>query len=289
MIMSTTLPQKLISWPAKFRDFILGAMGITSLGIAICFAVFDKLPAATLLFAAGLLLIAFSGLSRFESIKALGVEAKMVALNDKLSEAESLLDHMRNMVGLMADTSFQIIGKLGRWDAEIPKPEMIKIVENFEQLLVALGEPEDAIQRKLEPWHHSNMRDMAQSILGALSKFHQYQNQVLTENARNRTSPPADQNEDSRLFDRNTDFMRNANEIWGGEIELFPDEVERLIGGADIAKPAHLRWLQREVNPMLQELRHYLKYKKLKNRHDWLVRPYICDIPLDFALLESVS
>jgi hypothetical protein len=41
----------------------------------------------------------------------------------------------------MADTSFQIIGNLGRWDAEIPKAAMLKIVENFHELLTSLGEP----------------------------------------------------------------------------------------------------------------------------------------------------
>jgi hypothetical protein len=284
--MRGTPPYKFASWPGQFRDFMLGAMGITCLGIAIYSTTTDKLQAGALLFTAGLILIAFSSLSRFESIKALGVEAKMVALSDKLSEADSLLAHMRNMVGLMADTSFQIIGNMGRWDAEIPKPEMIKIVENFEHLLVALGEPDETIQRKLEPWHQANTRDMAQSILGALHKFQQYQNQVLAEEARNRTTPPADPSEDSRRFDRNTEFIRRANEIWQGQIDDFPDQVEKLIGEADIAEPAHLRWLLREANPMLEELRHYLEHKKFKDRSGWLARPYIHEIPLDFTLMQ---
>lgn len=281
-----TPPKKFAGWPGKFRDFILGAMGITCLGIAIYSTITDKLQAGALLFTAGLILVAFSSLSRFESIKALGVEAKMVALNDKLSAADSLLAHMRNMVGLMADTSFKIIGNMGRWDAEIPKPEMIKIVENFEQLLVALGEPDETIQRKLEPWHQANTREMAQSILSALNKFQQYQNQVLVEEARNRTTPLADPNEDSRRFERNTEFIKRANEIWSGQIADFPDEVEKLIGEADIAEPAHLRWLLREVNPMLKELRHYLEHKKFKDRSGWLARPYFHEIALDFTLIQ---
>jgi hypothetical protein len=281
-----TPPNKFASWPGMFRDFTLGAMGIACLGIAIYSTIADKLQAGALLFSAGLILIAFSSLSRFESIKALGIEAKMVALNDKLSEADDLLAHMRNMVGLMADTSFQIIGNMGRWDAEIPKLEMIKIVENFEQLLVALGEPEEPIQQKLEPWHQANTRDMAQSILGALNKFQQYQNQVLAEEARSRTSPLADPSEDSRRFDRNTEFIRRANEIWEGDFDNFPDEVEKLISETDIAEPAQLRWLLREVNPMLKELRHYLKHKKFKDRNGWLARPYFHEIQLDFTSIQ---
>lgn len=213
----------------------------------------------------------------------------MVALNDKLSEAESFLAHMRNMVGLMADTSFQIIGKLGRWDAEITKPEMIKIVENFEHLLTELGEPDETIQRKLEPWHQANTRQMAQSILGALSKFQQYQNQIITEESRNRTTPLADPNVYSHRFDRNTEFFRRASEIWKEQIDDFPDKVEKLIDGADIAEPAHLRWLRRELNPMLEELRHYLKHKKFKDRHGWLTRPYFHEISLDFTLIQYTT
>lgn len=283
--MRDTPSYKFANWPGQFRDFLLGTMGITCLGIAIYSTITDKLQAGALLFTAGLILIAFSSLSRFESIKALGVEAKMVALNDKLSEADSLLAHMRNMVGLMADTSFQIIGNMGRWDAEIPKPEMIKIVENFEQLLVALGEPDEAIQRKLEPWHQANTRDMAQSILGALNKFQQYQNQVLAQEARDRTTPLADPSEDSRRFDRNTEFIRQANELWEGQIDDFPAQVEKLIGETDIAEPAQLRWLLREVNPMIKELGHYLEHKKFKDRSGWLARSYLHEIPLDFTLI----
>lgn len=279
-------PYKFSTWPGRLRDFMLGAMGIACLGIAIYSTIGDKLQAGALLFTAGLILIAFSSLSRFESIKALGVEAKMVALNDKLSEADSLLVHMRNMVGLMADTSFQIIGNMGRWDAEIPKPEMIKIVENFEQLLVALGEPDETIQRKLEPWHQANTREMVQSVLDALHKFQQYQNQVLVEEARNRTAPLPDPSEDSRRFDRNTEFIRRADELWDSEIGDFPDQIEKLIGEADIAEPAHLRWLLREVSPTLKELRHYLEHKKFKDRSVWLTRPYFYAIPLDFTLIR---
>ncbi len=277
---------RLASKLGKIRDFILCVMGIACLGLAIYSSIIDRLQAGTLLFTAGLVLIVFSNLTRFESIKALGIEAKMVALNDKLTEANSLLAHMRDMVGLMADTSFQIIGNMGRWDAEIPKSEMIKIVENFEQLLVALDEPIEITQAKLEPWHRANIRDMANSILGALSRFQQYRNQVLTEEARNRTTPVVDPNLDSRLFDKNTEFIRQAYDIRNGEIDDFPERIERLIAETDIAEPAHLRWLLREVSPMLKELHYYLRHKKFKDRNGWLARPYSYEIPLDFSLVQ---
>lgn len=76
--MRDTPSYKFANWPGQFRDFLLGTMGITCLGIAIYSTITDKLQAGALLFTAGLILIAFSSLSRFESIKALGVEAKMV-------------------------------------------------------------------------------------------------------------------------------------------------------------------------------------------------------------------
>lgn len=287
--MLVTSSNKFADCLGSIRDFIMGVMGVTCIGIAIHSTNEDKLQAAALLFTAGIVLVAFSSLSRFESIKALGIEAKMVDLNDKLSEADSLLAHMRDMVGLMADTSFQIIGNMGRWDAEIPKAEMIKIVENFEQLLIALGEPTETIQRKLEPWHQANTRDMAQSILGALTKFQQYMNQVLTEEARNRTTPLADPNEDVRRFSRHTEFIRHAHEIWNGPIDSFPDQIEKLISEADFAEPAHLRWLIRQVTPMLDELRHYLKHHAFKDRSAWLARPYLHEIPMDFTLIPYAT
>jgi len=278
--------QKWTQLAGKFRDFLLGAMGLACIGIAIYFSANDRLQTASLLFTAGLLLCAFSSLSRFESIKGLGVEAKLVALNDKVSEADQLLKHMREMAGLMADTSFQMIGKLGRWDAEIPKQEMLRTVEGLNKLLIALGEAGPEIERRLGPWHAHNVRELAQPIAGALQKFVQFQNQLLTDQTRQPASALLTPAEVSDKFERNAEFLRKTIDIWRADVERLPDAVTDLIRGSTNAPPEHLRWLQGQLDGTLEELRFYLKHKKFQNQAAWLARPYAWEIPLDFTSLK---
>ncbi|PKV46377.1 hypothetical protein CLU92_3784 [Janthinobacterium sp. 61] len=278
----------IVKWPGLIRDFLLGSMGLLCIGFAIHSAVNEKLQAAGTLFTAGLLLCLFSSLARFESIKGLGIEAKMVALSEKLNEADQLLGHMRNMVGLMADTSFQIIGNLGRWDAEIPKAAMLKIVGNFHELLTSLGEPAEVIEKKLEPWHLSNERDLVYPIHGALHKFVQFQNQVLTEQARE--APQGDATirgqSVSDLFDRNVDFLRRVDKLINSEIDEFPEGVDRLIRDSDVGTNEDLLWLRRQLEGPLEELRYYLKHKSFKDKGAWLARPYAWEIAMDFTSLS---
>jgi hypothetical protein len=74
----------------------------------------DKTAAGTVLFAAGVVLLIISSLSRFESFKGLGVEAKMKALDTKINEADQLLRHIRDTSVLMAEISFQVMARIGR-------------------------------------------------------------------------------------------------------------------------------------------------------------------------------
>jgi hypothetical protein len=270
---------------------LLGAIGIICITFALHSAINEKLQAAGTLFTAGLLLCIFSSLARFESIKGLGVEAKMVALSNKLVEADLLMNHMRNMVGLMADTSFHIIGNLGRWDAGIPKTAMLEIVDRFQEQLAALGESESDIEKKLEPWHTANMQDLAQPIYGALHKFVQFQNQVMTQESRDL---PADAPAQDRrrirfdgFFDRNSEFLRRLDRMWKPDVVDFSSDLERLVCESSVGTPEELRWLLQQLTNALDELRYYRVHKKFKNRNAWLARPYIWEIDLDFSSIAT--
>jgi hypothetical protein len=211
----------------------------------------------------------------------------MVALNSKLSEADELLKYMRHMVGLMADTSFQIIGNLGRWDAEIPKPELLKIVRGFSELLVTLGEPTTQIERRLHPWHLNNKRDLARPILVALHEFAQFQNQLLTEQARRPTGEAVlAPSEVSRRFDENSLFVRRLNDLSNVDISKFPNAAEELIDSAENAPRGDLAWLSKKLKEPLDEMRYYLEHQNFIDETLWLSRPYHWRIPLDFTELR---
>jgi hypothetical protein len=284
--MSPDMAKKIERWPGLVRDFLLGALGIVCIVFALVSAINDKLQAAGTLFTAGLLLCIFSSLSRFESIKGLGVEAKMVALTNKIDEAELFLKHMRSMVGLMADTSFQIIGNMGRWDAEIPKAALLGIVERFQEQLTALGEPDTDIEKKLEPWHAANLRDLARPIYGALHQFVQFQNQLLTQESRNLPQDTSVQDPKrvrvDGFFDRNVEFLRRLDKIWNSHLIDFPRDIVRLIKDSSIGTPEELQWLLRQIEDALGELRYYIEQKTFKDKNAWLGRPYSWEIKLDF-------
>jgi hypothetical protein len=259
---------------SKARDFILGAFGLVCIMLAIVMTLADKLPAAGTLFTAGLLLCIFSSLSRFESIKGLGIEAKMAALDTKLDEAEHLLKHIRNSVGLTADVSFHVMGRLGRWDADLPKKEALEIADGFTTLLHDLGADEDEIDRRMAPWHRANMIDLALPIRNAIFELIQLKNQEITKASHELTQPVDPSNPEwMRLQDaisRNGAYLTMLNNKWKECSEEFIVEVEDLIMQAPTPIDDEKRELIIKLRVMIDDAQYYYKHKKFRDRRRWL-------------------
>ncbi|WP_295763789.1 hypothetical protein [Undibacterium sp.] len=237
-------------------------------------AIADKLPISGTLFTAGLLLCIFSSLSRFESIKGLGIEAKMAALDNKLYEADRNLDHIQNTVGLMADISFQIMARIGRWDGSIPKTEAIVIADGLAQQLRELGATEDEINRRMAPWHESNLFDLTQPIYNGLLEFSQLRNQHLTAETHQLTQPlSADNPEMTRINEELAVTAEFNKEIAAYRSETpvqFIPIAEEFINKIPFASHTEKRALHNKLREFIDDARFYMDNNKFKSKERWI-------------------
>lgn len=256
-------------WAVKARDVVLGLLGMTCLFMATYQAWNDKLAASGVMFTAGLILIIFSSLSRFESIKGLGIEAKMVAIDQKIDELEKIRENMRNIVGTSADVSFQLMGRIGRWDSEVPKEEARAIAKNFKLQLLELGDTEERVNQRMAPWHEANLRELMQPIYQALMDVHQLQNQKLTMQS-HEVNPQLQEGAPQNLalnmlLSKNREFLEVVNLYWSGKPENFLAHVDEIIKNAPVDGQFELQNLMVNLASSIVDARYYLEHNDFRN------------------------
>jgi hypothetical protein len=253
-------------------------MGLLCLALGIIVALGDKLPAAGVFFTAGLLLCVFSSLSRFESVKGLGIEAKMAALDNKLDEADKLLAHIRDSVGLLADISFQSMARIGFWDSVIPKQDALAIADAIRNQLRGLGECETEINRRMAPWHKTNIRELARPIYQGIFNFIEIERQQLSEKMRGLQHPidPAD-SEYVRLNESISsygDYLKMVNDRFANDVVDFVKKADDLINSAPLVSQQRKADLTTSLMPVIDDARHYVTYMDFRNREQWVNTPY---------------
>ncbi len=250
------------------RDFFLGVLGFICLVLAIYMVWHEKIPSASLLFTAGILLCIFSSLSRFQSIKGLGIEATMAALDNKKDEANRLVMHLQNIVGLTANISFQLMARIGRWDAEVPRHEARAIAADFRKQLRALRESDEDINKRMAPWHDANIRNLVEPIYQGISDFIQIQNQKLTQETRD-LSPdlPLDHQERLRLnnfFNKNTAYLQRINEQWSSNVTGFAADTEKMVLESPYGSQAELSELILKLKPLVDDAKFYVTHLEFR-------------------------
>lgn len=260
---------RLSVWTVRARDMVLGLLGFTCLFMATYQAWNDKLAASGILFTAGLILIVFSSLSRFESIKGLGIEAKMVTIDQKIDEFEKIKESMRNIVGMSADVSFQLMGRINRWDSAIPRVEARAIAKGFKKQLLELGDTEERINQLMAPWHESNMRDLMEPIHQALMDVHQLENQRIVSQSSS-LNPTLAQDDPQRsilnvAMETNKVFLESVNLYWSRKPEDFLAHVDELAKAAPAADQLESQKLITKLAPFIADAKFYSEHKDFRD------------------------
>lgn len=260
---------------SAIRDTVLWCVAVVCLLAAIGMAVADRTAASGILFSAGILLCLVSNLSRFEFIKGLGVEAKTRELDQKINEAESLLEHIRSVSALMAKMSFHAMARIGRWDSVLPKDEVLSISEELVRQMRAVGLKEDVIENCKNPLHELNLRELIRPIAGTILNHMNRQNQEIDTKLRAIPQPviPESMGRHTALrseLDRNAQYATHIRDLQAKDGAAFVAAVEKLIDGLPMASFQEKDNLLQEVEAALEDCRYYLLHKDFKNREQWL-------------------
>lgn len=148
-----------------FTNLALFLAGIFNLFIGSVAAYHDKMSISTTSLTAGLILLFASTIDRFESLKGLGVEAKTRKLDEKIAQADDMLEHLRNLAELTVQELIDKNARIGRW-INAPKPiENYELAERTRRVLEKLGTDDQTIKKLLEPWVRVTLIDLTISII----------------------------------------------------------------------------------------------------------------------------
>ncbi|MDB5797230.1 MAG: exported protein of unknown function [Paucimonas sp.] len=262
----------------KVRDGIVGLLSLASIGAAIQAAIGDRIGAAAVLFAAGIVLSLLGNLQRVESFKAFSVEARLRKLDDKIDEADQLLSQIRGASVLMAEISFQMISKVGRWDGIVNKAEALLLADKLVSQLRTCGANEREIQGCIEPWRKINLWDMSRPLYNTVRHFVDLKDQHLRERMQAIPQPimagdPLYNGLHAEMR-KNGDWLSSYTAAWQSDSARFLADFERQLESIPCATTAERREIIDSVRSRLEAARHYLEHGEFQNRQEWLAEPY---------------
>jgi len=269
------------------KNVVITFMSIAAIACGLWLAITGGTGAAATCLSAGVLILLIANINDFEFIKGFGFEARAKKLDDKIREADRLVAQLRDASRILADVSFQLMARTGRWDGAVPKPELLSITDRIAQLLKAVGESTDSIDERMDPLHRMHLGDLAAPILNALNEALRLDvERINTAMATRAGEVPSETGGFASSGEANNAGLPeqwSANQEFGKELNseyrnvdrfslatYLDDALERLPNLNADAKQK----LRRELQPRFDELRHYTKKLEFKNTEAWLARDY---------------
>lgn len=154
-------------WGHFIVNGLLGLAGALCLaGGAVAF-LDREIPAATLGFAAGLLMLLAATVDRFESVKGLGIEAKTRQLDRKLEEADKQLTQLRTLAELSGATLLLLASKAGRFDGAPTPREAVDLASRVRGILASVDASPATISSALKPFVRMMCIDISHALVGS--------------------------------------------------------------------------------------------------------------------------
>lgn len=253
---------------------LLWLFSIAYLSLGGWLAYLDKVSAATLCVAAAMLLLLIANLDKLEHFKGLGIEAKMRQLDQRISEADDWLKHMRNLSRAMGQLTFEILSKTGRWSGPPSRATSLEIAKTLRGHMEAIGIDPAEIDSAMAPWHKMNLFDMSVPVYSAIRE-------VLTEHQRQwdqelkqypvpvAAGDPKHQNiiDMRRCYGEQIEKLRKQ---WESEIFHFAihsaEIIQALEGVSDDAKQA----LAEATEADRKAAAHYARHNRFLSESKWL-------------------
>lgn len=149
---------------------LLFLAGIPCLALGVVRMFIDTPATAGMTLAAGLILLLASTVDRFETLKGLGIEAKTRQLDDKIDQADKLLDHIQGLAELTSGALVRLYAGLGRMGVAPTARESHALTRSVREALAGVGTSETDTRRILRPWASIQAFDLAMKLLEPLQQ-----------------------------------------------------------------------------------------------------------------------
>lgn len=138
-------------WMHQAANWVYFGFGVVSLILALAEVGYSNAPLAGICFTAGILLILASTIERFESIKGLGVEARTKQLDQKIQQADEVLDKLRRMYEVAGPALVQIADRVGTRNGRLSASTLVGLVRDVQRLMAEMGTSGETIRDAIEP------------------------------------------------------------------------------------------------------------------------------------------
>jgi hypothetical protein len=159
-------------WDDYVAPVIVRLVGMTLLGVG-AFLTFKGVQQLSnnsvtdgMAYLGGALLFFFAAtIDRFESLKGLGIEAKVRKLDATVVEAKDTLAKLRQVAELASSTAVRLSSNMGRWNAGTSHRVGYELAQEVVRQLRALGSDDRAIADVIKPWLTALAVDVANKVV----------------------------------------------------------------------------------------------------------------------------
>jgi hypothetical protein len=266
----------------KLRTVIGNLLGAVSIAVGLWIATQDKVSAATACLSTGILILLIANINHFEFIKGFGFEARTKKLDEKIEEADRLLNQLKLTSQLFADISVQLMSRAGRFGGPIPKGETQDLLQRLRSLLESLGVKQADIDNSLDPFHRITLRDLSMPCFNRL--FGELQNRVQAISDAmgqwTKTHSPINPSDPEflRLNGQLQVVQNHAEETRRRFEEGDPFTLDKLLEKAVADAPSwsdsDRRVFLASIKQLLHEYQFYAKNKRINDLPAWLAKEY---------------
>lgn len=176
------------NWRQRIYNVVAGLLliaGCICLFLGVLAAIDWRVTPALSLMGAALVLFFAATIERFETLKGLGMEAKLTTLDIKISEASRLLAQIKMVAEITGKASLSMYARTGRISGPPPHEEMYDLIQRVNESLVSIGSTPATIKDAIDPctliMQHDLSRAITKSIVKDLSEKQHAIRNSLTE------------------------------------------------------------------------------------------------------------
>ncbi len=257
----------------KLYRFIIFGISLYLFWVAVDLAKVGQLKNATLVFSAGFLCLVFVYLTRFKKVETPWL--KMEMWEEKMEEAEKLINNLKSLSAAVGKPMFTMIAKMGRWGASISRKERYEIGVELQKVLEDNQVPSEKIQEAKEHWDYINVKDQAAPIIQELKRRRNSEENIIREEL-NKINQPVS-SDDLPLHNELAERLRdNGEKVWKlknifkeKNIVDFMDSFNMAINDDSMYPDGNKDEFLQSNNAVLKDIKHYVETREFRRLNYW--------------------
>jgi len=240
--------------------------------ILICIGVWIsfKTPSQSIiLFTAGFLCLIFHFLDKFESFEGFGIKGKLKQLDNKIDEADKILNHLKKIAIPLAENVISVTMRMGRWGTIIPRKERYRLMSETISALEGMGCGINEIEKTRKDWHWFNLFDQVAPIYKTIEKYYSDKENVLCKQANSDSSL---KNElDNYKIEKQNELDALSKIIRKKELWNLYDDLMNFIKDIKALDEKAKESILSELSESLEDIKYYIANKDFRRKEHFFL------------------